>query len=51
MKDLDDIAGMMADIGARARAAATRLAMASSGIKRDALLFAADAIDENRVRR
>ncbi|MFQ6552292.1 glutamate-5-semialdehyde dehydrogenase [Aestuariibius insulae] len=44
MKDFSDIHEMMADLGARAKAAATELAMASSERKYAALLGAAEAV-------
>lgn len=44
MKDIDDIPALMADIGARARAAAATLATASAEAKRRALEAAADAV-------
>ena len=44
MKDGADIAGLMAGIGARARAAAAELAFAGPGAKRAALEAAADAV-------
>ncbi len=45
MTDIDDIAGLMAGIGARARAAAAELAFAPAAAKRAALEAAAEAID------
>ncbi|MBJ3762857.1 glutamate-5-semialdehyde dehydrogenase [Maribius pontilimi] len=44
MKDMDDIPALMAEIGTRARAAAAKLALASSGAKRAAIEAAADAL-------
>ncbi len=44
MKDLDNIPAVMADIGARAKAAASELAMASAADKSAALNAAADAV-------
>ena len=44
MKDLSDIAAIMADIGARARSAAATLAFAAPDAKRVALDAAADAV-------
>ncbi|MEO0748563.1 MAG: glutamate-5-semialdehyde dehydrogenase [Pseudomonadota bacterium] len=44
MKDFDNIPALMADIGARAKAASTGLAMASAETKTHALEAAADAI-------
>lgn len=44
MKDLTDIPALMADIGARAKAAATQLAMASAERKHAALVGAAEAV-------
>ncbi|WP_111735107.1 glutamate-5-semialdehyde dehydrogenase [Roseovarius amoyensis] len=44
MKDIDNIPALMADIGARARAAAATLATASAETKRHALEAAADAV-------
>ncbi|WP_397544236.1 glutamate-5-semialdehyde dehydrogenase [Roseovarius salis] len=49
MKDLDDIPALMADIGARARAAATVLATAPAEVKRHALESAADAVWARRA--
>ena len=49
MKDLDDIPALMADIGARARAAATRLATAPAAAKRRALEAAAEALWTRRA--
>jgi glutamate-5-semialdehyde dehydrogenase len=48
MKDIDDIAAMMADIGKRARAAAAQLAFATSDRKHAALIGAADYVWQNR---
>lgn len=48
MKDLDDIPAMMAEIGQRAKAAASDLAFASGEQKRAALMAAADAIWDQR---
>ncbi len=44
MKDMDNIPALMAEIGARAKAAATELAMATTQAKEDALMAAADAV-------
>ncbi len=44
MKDLENIPALMADIGARAKAAAAQLATASADAKRAALEAAADAV-------
>ncbi|MEC7256821.1 MAG: gamma-glutamyl-phosphate reductase, partial [Pseudomonadota bacterium] len=44
MKDLDDIAAVMADIGTRARAAAQDLAFAPADTKTLALTAAAEAL-------
>ena len=44
MKDFDNIPALMADIGARAKTAATTLATASAEVKTRALMAAADAI-------
>ncbi|WP_298357667.1 glutamate-5-semialdehyde dehydrogenase [uncultured Litoreibacter sp.] len=44
MKDMDNIPALMAEIGARAKAAATELAMATAQAKEDALMAAADAV-------
>ena len=44
MKDLDTIPGLMADLGARAKAASQDLAFASAEAKEQALTAAADAI-------
>ena len=49
MKDLDNIPALMAEIGTRARAAATRLATATSEAKRQALEAAADALWARRA--
>jgi glutamate-5-semialdehyde dehydrogenase len=49
MKDLDDIPALMADIGARARAAATRLATAPAAANRRALEAAAEAVWTRRA--
>lgn len=49
MKDLDNIPALMADIGARARAASRILACAGAGAKQTALLAAADAIWDDRA--
>lgn len=49
MKDTDDIPALMAEIGARARAAATRLAAASADQKRRALEVAADTVWARRA--
>jgi len=43
------IAGIMADIGARARRAASRLATATTAEKNNALFAAAEALDANRA--
>ena len=48
MKDQTDIAALMAEIGARARAAAAELAVADSATKRHALEAAADAVWQAR---
>lgn len=48
MKDFADIPSLMADIGARARAAATILASASAERKKIALMAAADSVLANR---
>tara|TARA_R110002049_G_scaffold23545_8_gene83564 strand:- start:2702 stop:3967 length:1266 start_codon:yes stop_codon:yes gene_type:complete len=48
MKDLENIPELMADIGARARTAAARLATASAQRKHAALISAADAVWGNR---
>jgi glutamate-5-semialdehyde dehydrogenase len=49
MKDMTDIANVMADIGARAKAAAAELAFASAERKHAALIAAADAVWKNRA--
>ncbi len=49
MKDLNDIPAMMADIGARAKAASTQLAMANAERKHAALIGAADAVWATRA--
>ena len=49
MKDLDTIPALMADIGAKAKAAATKLAMASAERKHAALVGAAEAVWEDRA--
>ncbi len=49
MKDMNDIPGLMADIGRRARATATILARASTDAKRTALTAAADALWRERA--
>ena len=48
MKDFTDIPGLMADIGARAKAAATLLATASAERKHAALISAAEHVGTNR---
>jgi len=48
MKDQTDIAALMAEIGARARAAAVELAVADPATKRHALEAAADAVWQGR---
>ncbi|NNK17207.1 MAG: glutamate-5-semialdehyde dehydrogenase, partial [Sulfitobacter sp.] len=48
MKDIENIAEMMADIGRRATAAAATLASASAERKHAALISAADAVWKNR---
>ncbi|MWD29717.1 glutamate-5-semialdehyde dehydrogenase [Aquicoccus sp. SCR17] len=48
MKDLDNIPALMADIGARAKAAAAELAFATPEAKRMALEKAADAVEAAR---
>ena len=48
MKDTDDIAVMMADIGRRARVASAELAFATSDRKHAALIGAADYVWQNR---
>jgi len=49
MKDLEDIAGMMATIGAQAKAASAAMAVARPEAKRDALLVAAERVWERRA--
>jgi len=49
MKDLDNIPALMADIGARAKAASATLAFATGDQKRTALIAAADAVWANRA--
>ena len=49
MTETPDIAALMADIGARAKAAAADLAVASPEAKRAALEAAADAVWEGRA--
>ena len=49
MKDLDDIPALMAEIGQRAKAAASTLATATSEQKQAALMAAADAILAERA--
>ena len=49
MKDLDNIQDLMADIGARAKAAAKQLASATSEAKTAALMAAADAVWDARA--
>ncbi len=49
MKDLNDIPAMMADIGARAKAASTQLAMATAERKHAALIGAAEAVWATRA--
>ncbi|WP_135505381.1 glutamate-5-semialdehyde dehydrogenase [Roseovarius aestuariivivens] len=49
MKDLDNIPALMAEIGSRARAAATTLATATPEAKRQALEVAADAVWNTRA--
>lgn len=49
MKDMDEIATVMADIGARAKAAAAELASASAERKHAALIGAAEAVWANRA--
>lgn len=49
MKDLTDIPSMMADIGARAKEAASKLAFATAERKHAALISAADAVWKNRA--
>ncbi|WP_296420528.1 glutamate-5-semialdehyde dehydrogenase [Pseudooctadecabacter sp.] len=48
MKDLDNIPALMADIGARAKAASAQLAEASAERKHAALIGAAEAVWKNR---
>ncbi len=48
MKDMDNIPALMADIGARAKAAAAELAVASAERKHAALIGAAEAVRANR---
>ena len=48
MKDMTDISALMADIGTRARAAATALATASAERKHAALIGAAEAVSTSR---
>ncbi len=48
MKDFDDIPAMMADLGARAKAASQELAFASAERKHAALIAAADAVWNHR---
>ncbi|WP_121065302.1 glutamate-5-semialdehyde dehydrogenase [Chachezhania antarctica] len=50
MKDLEDIGALMADIGARAKAASKVLAFAPADARRAALLAAADAVLANADR-
>ncbi|HIF78150.1 MAG TPA: gamma-glutamyl-phosphate reductase, partial [Sulfitobacter sp.] len=49
MSDIENISKLMADIGARARAAAARLASATAERKHAALISAADAVWKNRA--
>ncbi len=49
MKDMDNIPALMADIGARAKAAATKLATASAERKHAALIGAAEAVWSTRA--
>ncbi|MDO6799256.1 glutamate-5-semialdehyde dehydrogenase [Shimia thalassica] len=49
MKDIADIPALMADIGAKAKAAAAELAFAPAEAKKAALLGAADAVWDNRA--
>ena len=49
MSDIENISELMADIGARARAAAARLASATAERKHAALISAADAVWKNRA--
>ena len=48
MKDLDDLPGLMAELGARARRAATELGFATPEQKAQALEAAADAVAERQ---
>ncbi|MEM6275690.1 MAG: glutamate-5-semialdehyde dehydrogenase [Pseudomonadota bacterium] len=50
MKDLDNIPAVMADLGARAKAAAAELAFASAERKHAALIAAADAVWAQRAK-
>ena len=49
MKDTHDIPALMADLGARARAAASELAIAAPEARRAALEAAADAVWQGRA--
>ena len=49
MNDIENISELMADIGARARAAAAQLATATAERKHAALISAADAVWKNRA--
>ena len=49
MKDLENIPDLMADIGARAKVAATALAGATAERKHAALISAAEALWRNRA--
>ncbi len=49
MKDLENIAALMADIGARAKAASAQLAFATAERKHAALIGAAEAVWRNRA--
>jgi glutamate-5-semialdehyde dehydrogenase len=49
MKDIADIPALMAEIGARAKAASAELAFAPSAAKEQALMAAADAVWANRA--
>ncbi len=49
MKDFDNIPAMMADLGARAKAASQELAFATAERKHAALIAAADAVWSNRA--
>ncbi|WP_171207497.1 MULTISPECIES: glutamate-5-semialdehyde dehydrogenase [unclassified Ruegeria] len=49
MKDLDNIPGLMADLGQRAKAASSELAFASAERKHAALIAAAEAVWANRA--